>query len=497
MWPDELKQENLSPEQRAQYEKELAQWNSGGLILNAIGAGLAAPTNSIGGIIAATASPVLSYQIGQYFKVLAHKNQITGGKDELTTGQEAAHILAHTILGAAVAAAGGNDALAGGLAAAGAEATAPILSQWLYGKNPADLTADEKATISAIAGLTGAATGVAVGGSMADVAQGDQAGHIAVDNNTEFGDKIREYINDTKRYWHTEKEAKDNLDVIRNVAVNLIGDGLDSVVGLADYGIDSLNALVYCTGVTPNLCNQMQATLDPKNKAALDSIKAVFDTRTYIQFYELLDKAAHGDLQAREAAGELLAAVLITKKPKLNVGGISKAGIKVTEKAVVKVANAAKKEVIEAGKSITKPVTKAETGIEWGKGIQKQGMPWEDFVGQELPAGSRLPPNFKTFDYFDRVTGKAVSVKTLDTTTPAKIANPKQIFNTLKNNIDAAADFTRHELRGATVLSTDISSREIRLAVPATTNKVQWQQIHRAIDYGKSRGVKVIVTEVK
>ncbi|WP_218965871.1 hypothetical protein, partial [Snodgrassella communis] len=54
--------------------------------------------------------------------------------------------------------------------------------------------------------------------------------------------------------------------------------------------------------------------------------KAVFDTRTYIQFYELLDKAAHGDLQAREAAGELLAAVLITKKPKLNVGKVSKAG---------------------------------------------------------------------------------------------------------------------------------------------------------------------------
>ncbi|PIT21492.1 hypothetical protein BGI36_04915 [Snodgrassella communis] len=282
-------------------------------ILNAIGAGLAAPTNSIGGILAATASPVLSHQIGQYFK----------GKD---AEGSTAHLVAHAVLGAAVAAAGGNDALAGGLAAAGAEATAPIVSKWLYGKNPADLTADEKATVSAIAGLTGAATGVTVGGSMADVAQGDQAGHIAVDNNTEFGDKIREYINDTKRYWHTEKEAKDNLDVIRNVAINLIGDGLDSVVGLADYGIDSLNALVYCTGVTPDLCNQMQATLDPKNKAALDSIKAVFDTRTYIQFYELLDKAAHGDLQAREAAGELLAAVLITKKVNLNVGKVSKAG---------------------------------------------------------------------------------------------------------------------------------------------------------------------------
>ncbi|WP_180296026.1 VENN motif pre-toxin domain-containing protein, partial [Snodgrassella communis] len=138
---EELKQENLSPEQRAQYEKELAQWNSGGLILNAIGAGLAA--------------------------------------------------------------AGGNDALAGGLAAAGAEATAPIVSKWLYGKDAKDLTADEKATVSAIAGLTGAATGVTVGGSMADVAQGDQAGHIAVDNNTVLGDKIREYIENARQYWHT------------------------------------------------------------------------------------------------------------------------------------------------------------------------------------------------------------------------------------------------------------------------------------------------------
>ncbi|WP_239351823.1 VENN motif pre-toxin domain-containing protein [Snodgrassella communis] len=70
----------------------------------------------------------------------------------------------------------------------------------MYGKDAKDLTADEKATVSAIAGLTGAATGAAVGGSMADVAQGNQAGHIAVDNNTEFGDKIREYINDAKHY---------------------------------------------------------------------------------------------------------------------------------------------------------------------------------------------------------------------------------------------------------------------------------------------------------
>ncbi|ORF42706.1 hypothetical protein BGI14_00100, partial [Snodgrassella alvi] len=116
------------------------------------------------------ASPIVSYQIGQYFK----------GKD---AEGSTAHLVAHAVVGAAVAAAGGNNALAGGLAAAGTEALAPVVSKWLYGKESKDLTADEKATVSSIIGLAGAVTGAAVGGSMADVAQGNQAGHTAVDNN--------------------------------------------------------------------------------------------------------------------------------------------------------------------------------------------------------------------------------------------------------------------------------------------------------------------------
>jgi hypothetical protein len=35
-------------------------------------------------------------------------------------------------------------------------------------------------------------------------------------------------------------------------------------------------------------------------------------------------------------------------------------------------------------------VDRATTGIEWGKGIQGQGMPWEDYLGTILPTGSRL-----------------------------------------------------------------------------------------------------------
>ena len=45
---EKLKDENLTLSEREQYEKELSQWNIGDLLLNAIGAGLAAPTNSVG-----------------------------------------------------------------------------------------------------------------------------------------------------------------------------------------------------------------------------------------------------------------------------------------------------------------------------------------------------------------------------------------------------------------------------------------------------------------
>ncbi|EOI5718114.1 hypothetical protein ACMS1V_000020 [Cronobacter dublinensis] len=35
------------------------------------------------------------------------------------------------------------------------------------------------------------------------------------------------------------------------------------------------------------------------------------------------------------------------------------------------------------------------------------------------------------------------------------------------------------------------------MAVPASTTKAQWVEINRAVEYGKSRGIKVTVTQVK
>ncbi|HEN3670372.1 TPA: hypothetical protein U5E27_001951 [Yersinia enterocolitica] len=142
-------------------------------------------------------------------------------------------------------------------------------------------------------------------------------------------------------------------------------------------------------------------------------------------------------------------------------------------------------------------VNQSATGIKWGQGISQQGMPWENYVGTQLPQNSRLPVNFKTFDYYNRISRTAISVKTLDTTTAARVANPRQIYNSLKGNIDTVVRFDTHTLSGEQLKPSMIASREIQLAVPALTNKTQWIEINRAIEYGKSQGVKVAVTQVK
>ncbi len=144
-----------------------------------LGAGLSAPTDSALGIAAASASPAMATAIGDYFDGLAQSNQ----SGTLTAGQETAHVLAQGILGAAVAAAGDNNAFTAGLAAGTSEAAAPILSNWLYGtSDPEQLSADQKATLTSIASLAGTAIGATTGNG-ADIAAGSQLAENAVENN--------------------------------------------------------------------------------------------------------------------------------------------------------------------------------------------------------------------------------------------------------------------------------------------------------------------------
>ena len=169
-------------ENKKQAGQDTTNLENASRLLKVVSAGLLAPTDSVLGMAAAAASPEVAREIGQYFKENAELNKIDGG-NRAEQGS-AAHILAHTVLGAAVAAAGGNDALTAGLAAGGAEAVAPVVSNWLYGtSNPEELTTEQKATISSIAGLAGAGVGGISGGSVSDVVAGSQVAQNAIDNN--------------------------------------------------------------------------------------------------------------------------------------------------------------------------------------------------------------------------------------------------------------------------------------------------------------------------
>ncbi|WP_445375075.1 DUF637 domain-containing protein [Photorhabdus tasmaniensis] len=139
----------------------------------------------------------------------------------------------------------------------------------------------------------------------------------------------------------------------------------------------------------------------------------------------------------------------------------------------------------------------SKTQMAWGEGNYKQGYPFEDFVATQMPKGSRLPERFETFDFYDGKTGLAVSVKTLDTRTASRIKNPKQLYTSIKGNIDATVNFTEARLGKKNLNAGMISQREVRIAVPKATTVEQWEQINRAISYGSEKNVNVKIIVVK
>ena len=158
-----------------------------GLLFDAISGAIYGPnSNGATGYAAKAASPFVASQIGTYFKANEVVNSIDGG-DRSEQGS-AAHILAQGVLGAAISYATGNDAVTGGISAGAGEATAPVLSKFLYGSSdPTKLTAEQKDTISAITSVLGAGIG-ATTGSANDAANAAETSKVAVEDNYYYAD---------------------------------------------------------------------------------------------------------------------------------------------------------------------------------------------------------------------------------------------------------------------------------------------------------------------
>ena len=67
----------------------------------------------------------------------------------------------------------------------------------------------------------------------------------------------------------------------------------------------------------------------------------------------------------------------------------------------------------------------------------------------------------------------------------------------MKKNIDDMVKFEEYTLKGKSIISDMITSRELHVAVPLRTTLAQWQQIEKAMEYAGIKGVLIKITKAK
>ena len=160
--------------QRA-YDNAMQSWGTGSAIQQGIQAATAAVQGLAGGDLAAA----VAGGAAPYLAEVIHRQTTDPVTGEVN---KAANLMAHAVLGAAVALAQDHNALAGAAGGASGEA-AGMIAQSLYGKKASELTEDEKQRVSALGTLAAGLAGGLAGGDTESAVAGEQAGRNAVENN--------------------------------------------------------------------------------------------------------------------------------------------------------------------------------------------------------------------------------------------------------------------------------------------------------------------------
>lgn len=205
----------------------------------------AAMGGSVGGALAGAAAPYLAQTV-----------------KKMTNDDPDANLMAHAVLGAILAKAGGNSALSGAVGAVAAEGTARLIKESLYGDVSNDnLSEGQKQTISSLATLAGGLSGSLTGKGALDAVAAAQVGKNAVENNllSPSDESLLQKARDSfKRNKYTVEDAKtlialDQRDQISNALVERLRRNPDSM-SAADkaaaqaYLADYANALVAAYG---------------------------------------------------------------------------------------------------------------------------------------------------------------------------------------------------------------------------------------------------------
>ncbi|BCQ36930.1 hypothetical protein ERHA54_45410 [Erwinia rhapontici] len=242
---------------------------TGGAVQQGIQAATAVVQGLAGGDIAAAiangSAPYLAEAIG-------HRMGIDNNPE--------AKAVAHAIVGAALAAAQGQNAAAGATGAALGEITAGILKDQLYGDTPAaDLTETQKQTLSALATLSSGLAGGLAGDSTGSAVYAAQAGKTTVENNAlslptglmNYGQAVAswdQYAQDNnltpeQKQAGLDKLAQGDLPAGQNAATGLItawGAGMSTVVAPVLLPSGATAGSILAGGVisgTANVSNQI------------------------------------------------------------------------------------------------------------------------------------------------------------------------------------------------------------------------------------------------
>ena len=168
---------------------------------SAIQQGIQAATAAVQGLAGGNMAQAISGAAAPYLAEQIHK---------LTVGNPAAQAMAHAVVGAVVAQASGNSALAGAAGAVTGEVMAQLVMKQLYpGKKVSDLTETEKQTISALGTLAAGLAGGVAGNSTADAVAGAQAGNNAASNNalSDIAENKASGVSQQEKY----QKAQENL----------------------------------------------------------------------------------------------------------------------------------------------------------------------------------------------------------------------------------------------------------------------------------------------
>lgn len=287
------------------YKDEQAKYGTGSDIQRGIQAATAAlqglAGGDIAGALAGASAPELANLIG-------HGSGLSDG----------AAVVAHAILGGAVAALQGNSAAAGAAGAAAGELAAKAIAGMLYPgvTDLSTLTEAQKQTVSTLATISAGMAGGLAGNSTSSAVAGAQGGKNAVENNSLAGDQARATVKQAAESLKTQVRDKlggGTTSSIANGIINALADTGDAALGSADYAADAAMALASCA-VGDSYCNKALSDLSGKNQAVADSVAALMKSETWSAVVDTVKLAAGGNQAALEATGGMLAGIILPGK---------------------------------------------------------------------------------------------------------------------------------------------------------------------------------------